>query len=132
MRAAFIGALRADSAVAALVGARVHYLLRPQGGALPAVTCQQISGARLYSHEGPGGLVNGRMQVDCWAETAAGAAALATAVRRAIEGNGFSAGGETVDSAQLIAEQDFSEKAEADGVRVFRASLDFGIWFKEN
>ena len=132
MRRALLSRLKANATVAGLVGARVYNMdTRPQGGELPSVTIRQISGQRQYTHDGVGRLVDARAEINCYAATGAGAVDLATAVRRAIEGNGFTADTETVQSVMLLAEQDFTGEAEAAGVRVFRVMLDFQVWYQE-
>ena len=132
MRKALRAKMLANSALAAIVGTRVYNMdTRPQGGALPAVTIRQINGARQYTHDGVGGLVAARVEVNCYGASGADASSLATAARRAIEGNGFTLDGETVHSVMLQGEQDFTGEAEAAGVRVYRVALDFEVWFAE-
>jgi hypothetical protein len=121
-----------DSAVAALVGSRVYTMdTRPQGSALPAIAIRQIGGNRHYSHDGEAGQVEGRVEINCYGASGASAAALATAARRAIEGLGFTAGGETVQGVFIDGEQDFSAGAESEGVRVYRVALDAVVWYQE-
>ena len=132
MRRALRSRLLANATVAGLVGARVYNMdTRPQGGVLPAVTIRQISGERQYTHDAVARLVDGRAEVNCYGANGADAVALATAVRRAIEGAGFTADTETVQSVFLLSEQDFTGEAEAAGVRVFRVMLDFQVWYQE-
>jgi hypothetical protein len=132
MRRALRSRLLANATVAGLVGVRVYNMdTRPQGGALPAVTIRQISGERQYTHDAVGRLVDGRAEINCYGANGADAVALATAVRRAIEGAGFTADTETVQSVFLLSEQDFTGEAEAAGVRVFRVMLDFQVWYQE-
>lgn len=78
--------LTADTAVAALVAARVHPGFLPQGATLPAIAQTRISGQDVDTLAGSNGLAHARIQVSCWAATYAGAAALGDAVRLALHG----------------------------------------------
>jgi hypothetical protein len=69
MEEAIIAKLLADSGVAGLTGARVFPGSRPQGSALPAAVLNRISGGPLYADDGEVGLVQARIQIDCWAAT---------------------------------------------------------------
>ena len=75
--------LTTNAGVVALVAARVYPVRMPQEPTLPCITYQRISGPVEYSRDGPG-LTESRFQISCWAETYAGAIALAAAVRSAI------------------------------------------------
>jgi hypothetical protein len=84
--------LLADSAVTAIVGtgtsARVSPLTKTQGITMPAVTLQRVTVTPQNHLRGHGGLDQVNVQVDSWAETYAGARALATACRNAIQAAG--------------------------------------------
>ena len=72
--------IRANSGVAAIAGARVTWMERPQKGALPAVTLQVISDPRPAHLKGNDGSLATRVQADCWAATYDAALMLARAV----------------------------------------------------
>ena len=82
--------LLASPEVQALVGTRIFPVGgRPDEGpeaALPAITYQRVSNRRLTSHEGSLGASQPLIQLSCWARTWSEARALATAVRRALDG----------------------------------------------
>lgn len=69
----FEGALRqhlgGDATLAQLVGDRIHPVIRPEGGALPAITFQVIA---LDQNEALGGRASSlrrfRVQIDVWAD----------------------------------------------------------------
>ncbi len=69
----------------ALVGTRVYPTLLPQGVTFPAVNYLTVSNVRSYSHQGRSYLARARVQISCWAETVAGAKAVARQARAALE-----------------------------------------------
>lgn len=74
--------LQGDSTLGSLVADRVTPVIRPAGGALPAVTFHRIAGAPLNSllgHTNDG--TRYRTQIDCWGQTHESAHAVANAVR---------------------------------------------------
>jgi hypothetical protein len=104
------------TAVAAVVGTRVYPLVLPQKAALPAVSYLRVDGVQDSNLSGNSGLEVVRVQIDCWAETYAGAKALASAVSEAMQ---FGFGNECVWST----DRDQYE----DGAKVFRVILEFSI-----
>lgn len=85
--------LLADANVSALAGTRGYPLLIPQDGDLPAWAFQKISGARLYSHDGPSGIAWPRFQITCQAASYSAAKALVNAIRGSLEGYAGTMGG---------------------------------------
>lgn len=81
-------ALRNDAAVDALIDERVYPLVIPQDATRPAIAYQQISGPVTYSHSGPT-LESVRFQLTLEGRTYGEAVQLATAVRSALERNGW-------------------------------------------
>lgn len=80
------GWLLADTAIAALVAARVFPLRADQNSLYPMIVLQQISlTPQLYTH-GELGLVTTRVQVGCWAKTYSEAHNLANKVRLRVSG----------------------------------------------
>lgn len=112
-------ALAADAAVAGRVASRIYPLLMPQGAALPALTYQRISSDHQPSLAGhTSGLVNIRLQVDCWASSYAVVKALAVDVLIALSA------GATAFKALLLSDNDLYEEEP----RIYRASMDFSVW----
>ena len=103
----------------------------------PALTYQRIGdGRRVWSHAGPGGLVETRLQLDAWARdtpTARGDAltsGLADALRRAFDGFVGRWGTVTVQQVRLD-----SERATYDPdtpARLWRRSQDYLVWYEED
>lgn len=74
-------------AAATAAGGRAHWGMRPQGGALPAVTLRRVSGGPGYRMSGPDGHAEARVQVDCYAATMAAALALRDAIEAGVGGH---------------------------------------------
>lgn len=119
--------LKAGSAVATLVAARIYPLTMPQGGEYPAVTTQRIDGPRVRSLSGPSNLAHPRFQIDCWATTYASVKAAAQAVRQRLDGYRGLMGTTTVGGVSLESDTDDFEP----DTGLYRVSLDFIIWHKE-
>lgn len=120
------GALRARLVAAATAaGARVHWLERPQGGALPAITLQTISGDRPQHMAGFQGTRTARVQLDAWAERYETARAIVEAAVAALapkqSGNGIAFGRMFFEG-----ERDFTERLETH--LVYRTSIDLIVW----
>jgi len=117
--------LIAAAPVAALVGDRVHPIVRPQGGALPAVVYQVIGSRPLYHMQGADGLMRSRVQVDAWAQTYLGAVALAEAIAAAASGFRGVSGATDFAGVFLDASRDTFDPAGTDGAAAYRRSVDF-------
>lgn len=113
--------------ISTLAGNRVYWTERRQGSAFPVVVLNRISGGRDYNMDGPSGLVQSRVQADCWALTYSDAVILSRAVRGVL--SGYRAGD---TQGSFIESERQSVEKEADGAeRYFRVSLDFIIWHAE-
>jgi hypothetical protein len=67
--------------VSALVGERVQWAVREDA---PSVALHLIDAPPDWTLKGPSGLVQARVQIDCWADTFLGAKAIGDAVRAAL------------------------------------------------
>lgn len=77
--------LLGNASIAALVGTRVDWGLRPQSAALPAICLTVISdGPVNHTLDGPGPS-RARVQVDCFGVSYASAKAVSRAVRRLLD-----------------------------------------------
>jgi len=130
MEEALIGYLLAHPAVAQAVGKRIWWVERPQGSQLPAIVLLRIDGGRDYRMAGASGLVNSRVQVDCWGNSYGDGKRGARAVVQALKGLTGTYGGIEIQAVFVDAERDFSEDAGASR-RLFRTSLDFIMWHTE-
>jgi hypothetical protein len=117
----FRALLLADTGVAALVGTRVNFGAHPQGQPLPALVLQTISDQEDFSMQGPSGLLEGRVQVDCYADTYGGSKLLSRATRSAL--NGYRGGGFLL--VTQVSARDSREGGSNEATRPYRVSMDF-------
>lgn len=109
-------ALLADSAVTAIVGARIYPMRIPQGADLPAIVYQKISSVPVNSLDGDSGLDSVRMQFTSWASTYSVAADLSAKVRAAI------------NAASLKSVTNFELDTEDPETREYGSILNISIW----
>lgn len=126
-RADLVTKLRAAAALKALVAARVHWLQRPRGGVLPAVTIEIFGSGRIYHHGGAAGLAHPRVRFKCWGETLEAAVDVADALTSAIETKGAT-GTTAFKGAFLQMENDLAPAELGDGTLVPCAIRDFEVW----
>lgn len=119
--------LTAASAVTAITSTRIYPNKIPQEATLPAIGYQRVSARRVKAHAAPTGLARARVQVTCVARTYSEVKALATAVRKALEGVMGTVGGATVQGSWL--ETDADEYGDAEGLHSVRQ--DFMVWVTE-
>ncbi|RZJ19122.1 MAG: DUF3168 domain-containing protein [Brevundimonas sp.] len=125
MESALIAELLAAPSVKAKVVKRINWVRRPQGEALPAIVLHVIDRTPDVHHGGASGVVQARVQVDCWAASYAAAKSLARAVETALTARAFSRGAVRFDVILSIAERD--DSFEEAGKPVFRTSLDLMV-----
>ena len=116
--------LAADSAVAALVGARIYIGPLPQAPAYPAINIYLITHNPDNHLAGPGSLKWERLQVNAWGATYAEADKLIKAIAAAINGKKFPDYGIGSIVGQISGGYNYEES-----VKVHQIHLDFGIWF---
>jgi len=133
MKAALTSRLLTAPGVIAVVDDRISWGRRAQGGVLPAIVLHLINGRPDYHHAGPSGLVESRVQVDCWATDADGsgnantiAEDVAQAVKASLSGARFSLGGIRFDGVFLSSENE--DSFDEDGTPLSRVRLDFIIY----
>lgn len=88
MQEALTALLLADTAIAGLTGDgdRLYWNVAGQGKPDPMAVLYLISGVPDYHMQGPSGLVESRVQIDCRAGTVAEALALARAIEARLSG----------------------------------------------
>lgn len=131
MKEALRAILAADAGVAALVADRIAWAARPRDAALPSIALHRISGPRDYVMSGPSGLVNSRVQVDCWATTNREATLVARAVTAALSGLRTTVDGVQFQGAFIDNEIDYAEEGSAPDELLYRVSIDFLISHSE-
>ena len=154
MEEAIRAALLASSGVTALVpAARINWGEHPQGTGTPYITMMTVSDAEGLTMQGPDGLSQGRIQVDCYSPTYAQTKQVSRAVRAVLHGYRdarpwFLAGGKwrksgawddtqdwdgdaslisgsVVRLVQHVGTRDSREGGTNEAERLFRCSLDF-------
>jgi hypothetical protein len=122
-----------NSSVTALISGRIYPQVRERTDGLPAITYQIISNIRGYDLSGPNDLAECRVQINCFAETAIGAAQLCREVRRAL--NGLRTGAEGVEIMSILAEDENDlpmMAAEDEQMNTYAKTMDFNVMYKEN
>ena len=127
MEEAFRALLTAYAPLMALISAdRVVFGDALQARAYPLVTMLTVSGAEGMTMRGPDGLLEGRVQVDCYATSMAEAKRIARLVVTAL--NGRRSGGFLGIFHETT--RDGREGGTNDADRPFRTSLDFMIHWR--
>ena len=116
----------ADNTVKAIT-TRCYPGTLPQGAVYPLVLYMKITGNRDHALRGATGWAHPRFQVETWATTYAGAKALASAVRNALDDYKGTQGSVVIGSILIDSERDVYE----DVVLCHRVIMDFMIWHKE-
>ena len=140
MEEAIRARLLATAGLTALVSQRVYCGSRPQGGPLPDIIINRISGAPVYTDDGESGLASARLEIDCWGETYASAKTAARAVIASLSAFFGTVNGDgsppdfavTFQNILLDAERDFREGGGNAPEYLFRTNLDFIIWHNLN
>lgn len=122
MEVALVAHLLAQAGITAVVSQRITWGRRGQGGTLPAIVLHRIDGLLDYHLTGASGLVESRVQVDCWSDDYAGAKRAARAVEAAVSGQRFTRGAIRFDAVFVADERD-SNFDEA-GTALYRTGLD--------
>lgn len=122
MEEEFRALLTGSAAVTAIVPAsRINWGAHPQGAALPGLVLNVIDDAEGLVMNGPNGLFQGRVQVDCYAETYKGSKQLSRVVHALL--HGYRGG-----SFRLVSHdssRDSREGGSNEATRPYRVSMDF-------
>ena len=113
--------LLGTTAVTDICGQRINFGAHPQGKPLPAIVLNVIGDNEGHTLEGPDGLSQGRVQVDCYAKTIGAAKLLSRAARVALDG--YRGGG--FSGVFHAGTRDGREGGTNEAARPFRVSLDF-------
>lgn len=121
-----------NSSITDLIGDKVYSQVREQSDGLPAITYQVISGIRNLDMSGPNGFVEGRIQINCFAETILAAAQLSEVVRLALSGVKGGAAGVTIECMVLEDVGDLPViDPENEQMNVYAKTMDFFVLYKE-
>lgn len=130
MEESLVAKLLAASGLVALVVDRVNWNKIETPAAVPYVILRRISGGRDYHMGAASGLVETRVQADCYGGTYASAKGVARAVEAALSGFQGVQGSTTFDGIFLTAERDLIDEDDSP-VDLHGVSLDFIVWHKE-
>lgn len=118
--------LLADQEVAEAVGARVTWVARPQGSALPAVVLHNVGGFKGYHLSGESGPRQPRVQVNCLGDSLKSAHGAFRAVMAVLSGYSGTFGGTYFQGILQDSEpRDLSDPDGATEQRVFGLTVDF-------
>lgn len=118
--------LLTKTALVALVGQKIRWVVSSQSDAGSRIVLAKVSSVPAYHAAGQSDLADSRVQVDCYAETALTALSIARAVKAAIPKAPFTAGGIDFSLFQLSERQSYEDPTPSH--RVHRVSIDFQVW----
>lgn len=116
--------LSTEASIAAINGAQVYPLVKPQNEDQTSIVYRFLPKQFGRTFCGEPNITLSRVQLDCWATSYAGAKALATAVRQALDFYSGDMGGFPVLSVQWQFENDDFE----DDIRFYRVIQDIKIF----
>lgn len=117
--------LLANSGVATMVGSRVTWGGRPQGGALPAVVLHLVGGAKTYTLTGESGPIAKRVQANCLAADYLGAVNTFRAVTAALSGYAGTFGGTYFQGILQDSEPSDLDAPDGTDQRIYGLTADF-------
>lgn len=133
MEQGLVQRLISSNAITSLIGtspARVQWLRRPQSSALPSITLQVISRVPVYSDEGSAGLIQARVQIDCWGDDFIDVVNLAAAVTLQLATVTW--GSAQFNFVNVVPENtiDFSDTEQGE-TPIYRRMLEYTLWYYE-
>ena len=111
-----------------VAGGRRYWGRAPQNAARPFVVLTRVSGFRDYHMQGSSGLVETRVQADCYADTYTAAKGVARAIDTALSGHRAGA----IQGIFIDSERDLPAADAGEVNHLFRVSLDLMIHHQEN
>lgn len=128
-RTDLVARLKADAGIAAAVGTRVALIERGRSwSAWPCLVLHEISPGREYTHDGPDGLDEPRVQFDVWGIGIDHLEAVESALQAVMEAGGTQ--GSTKFHPAFLEGRDTGVEDLADGTRVHRLRLDYRFFFE--
>jgi hypothetical protein len=116
--------LQSDSTIYNLVSSRIHPIVMPQNGTLPAITYHIVIGQPENSLDGfDSGLINYQLQIDCWATLHSQMLSLGNAVKERLKTN-------AANIKFVINDYPGFDDYESDTKR-YRRSLTVSCWHRE-
>lgn len=132
MEEELIAFMLADVGIAALVSTRIHWRERPQGGGLPDIILHNLGGPVDYHMQGPSGLNQSRIQIDCWSNVSlAQSLAVKRAVEASLSGLRATMSGIEIQGMFIDAYNDAFDVAAEASEQYYRHRLDFLCFHSE-
>lgn len=139
MQEDLVARLDGVGAIAALASGRIAWGERRRTSpSFPALVLTLVSPGRGWTHGGPHGLDQARMQFDCYALDAVTARALAAALQAEMELGGEevpfapkTVGGTVFHPGMLDAHRTFEAEALSNDARAYRESMDFLFYHEQ-
>jgi hypothetical protein len=113
-------------------GAGVYWVLMPKGAAVPCIVLSRTATQDTNTMQGPTPLRGALLQLDCYGGTYYASRALATAARQVLESfTGTLPDGTVMSGAVITKDWDLPYQEGALGF-VYRAMLEFRVWYVES
>lgn len=129
MRVDLITRLRADAAIAAVIGNRAYWGKRKPGDPLPCIVLHKITPGNQYTYDGASQIYGARIQFDCLAVEMRDALALFDALKVEMEQPSV-VGGTAFGMSFMQSERDIPFADVAGAGTAGGISADFIVWFK--
>jgi hypothetical protein len=123
--------LLAAPSITDLVGSRVTWGIRARGAVLPAIVLHLIDANPDYRMGGASGLVESRVQADCWAEQYGDAVRVSRALASTLGGLRATLGTTSVAGLFIDAARDLYDEQDDANELMHRVAVDFQIWYCE-
>lgn len=132
MEEALRALLAGTAAITNLTGTRIYWGRRSQStSALPAIVLERVSGRRDYHMTDASGLVETRVQADCFGETYAQAKTAARALMDAVNAYSGTVSSTVFQRISIEGERDYDGKESNAARHLFVTSIDLLIWHSE-
>jgi len=122
--------LVSDAGIAGLISDRVYAGELPERPIYPSAVYRRISTAPVHSSDGPSGLSQIRLQIDCWSRRFLDARALADRVTAVLDGlHGIAGAIKSDPGVEFSSVMLDADRAEFDDeLNLHGCSLDFLLW----
>lgn len=107
------------------MGQKITWARRSQGSTPPAIVLHLIDGVPDYHAAGPSGLVESRVQADCYGKSYPEAKAAANALKSVTSGTRFAQGSVRFDAIFVADERD--DTFDEAGTALYRVTVDLLI-----
>jgi hypothetical protein len=126
--------LKADPKIP--IGNRVYRGIAPPQAVLPRIVFVRIGGEPSRHQTGASGLVDARIQLDCWADDPQEASEIAETVETSLDhltDQTFGTSGELIFIHSIVVEDTFEDQeslSDSSGKAIYRTGMMLRIWYK--